>query len=178
MTLEKLNLLDWDELQRAQLKHDRRYHPDILALNVIDRLKHMALHQSKYAAKLIEAEDCHDSELLEKTLIDSFIIAVATSNTLGQRLSQHLASHNDSLGNSKGFARSHLSALGRMAKACESIDHLEGMDFRKGISSANLDMIRSGLREAKLRELDLAQGVAARLATVEEKSPYRYIFAE
>ena len=44
-------------LQWAQLKHDEAYHKDVSILPLAQRMKHMALHNTKYAARLLDALD-------------------------------------------------------------------------------------------------------------------------
>lgn len=176
-----LNIELLTKVQRAQLKHDQDYHPDILALNTIDRLKHMVLHNTKYAARFIDAEDRNDDFLFESTLVDAFVIGVATSNTLVQNLSVILGAceNDDEPGNLNQlqFSRRYIASIGKMAKACESIDHLEKYPFREVLQVENASIIREVIIEAEKRGIDLLYKYEARISDVEKKSPFR-IFHE
>lgn len=73
-------------LQRSQLKHDEAYHKDVVILSLADRIKHMALHNTKYTAHLLESASTGDLPRLVKTLTHAFIIALASANTLIPRI--------------------------------------------------------------------------------------------
>ena len=77
-------------LQWTQLKHDEAYHKDIVVLPLAQRIKHMALHNTKYTAHLFEAVETDDQARLIKTLTDAFIISLASANTLNQDLGREL----------------------------------------------------------------------------------------
>ena len=84
-------------LQWAQLKHDEAYHKDVVILPLAQRIKHMALHNTKYTAYFFEAVENGDETRLTKTLVDAFIIALASANTLnydlGKALDEASANH-------------------------------------------------------------------------------------
>ena len=44
----------WADLQRAQIAHDRAYHPDVFGLARIDQLRHYSFHLSKLVGGLAE----------------------------------------------------------------------------------------------------------------------------
>ena len=44
--------------QKAQYRHDKRNHFDILSRHKIDRLKHYGLHFAKYTGRLARGERC------------------------------------------------------------------------------------------------------------------------
>lgn len=79
-------------LQWAQLKHDELYHREITLLSVADRMKHFALHMVKYLGYFAEATDLGDNGRFERTLVDAFIIALASANTLNLDLGKALGS--------------------------------------------------------------------------------------
>lgn len=179
------------QLQRDQLRHDEAYHEDILVLDTARRAKHMALHQAKYSARFIAAEEDGDADLFLATLTDAFVIALATANTFAQNLSrslpkgikdsegltalgQHLASKET---RSASFVRQFSGLTGEMAKACESLDHLEDFPFRKTLVRANSDMLQLLVSEAASRQMDLAEAYASRIADVERRSPRRLLHA-
>lgn len=172
MLLQKTTLLD---LQKAQNEHDTEYHPDIIALGTIGRLKHMALHNAKYAARFAVATAEDNENVFNKTLTDSFIIGLSTANTLTQNLEKQIegerkvASHRS---NSRDFCLEYLQVVGRMAKACESIDHLEDYPFRSEINKANLSLVTLLLDEAFSRNFDLSKAYTDRIADVEKHSGF------
>ncbi|MCY3850911.1 MAG: hypothetical protein OXF75_08940 [Acidimicrobiaceae bacterium] len=45
----------WDEVQIAQLAHDRRFHPDVFGLPKIEQLRHYSFHVTKLAGLLADA---------------------------------------------------------------------------------------------------------------------------
>ncbi|MGI9363271.1 MAG: hypothetical protein ACR2O7_17220 [Parasphingorhabdus sp.] len=176
MFLQKATLLD---LQKAQNEHDVEYHPDIIALGTIGRLKHMALHNAKYAARFYAASAESDQTLFTNTLTDSFIIGLSTANTLTQNLGKKIEGEHNiaSEGSNSGeFTFKYLQIVGRMAKACESIDHLEDYPFRPEISKANVSLVTLLLNEALARNFDLVKAYADRIADVEKHSGFA-IFA-
>lgn len=163
------------DLQRSQNRHDLKYHPDIVALGTIGRLKHMALHNVKYAARFAAAELEGDVAAFEKVLTDSFIIALSTANILTYDLGAGLPNTDgdgDDRANSSDFAFRYLQEVGRMAKACESIDHLENFPFRPEIVRANATLTRLVIEEAGRRNIDLVETYARRIAEVEARSGF------
>lgn len=164
----------WLELQRHQHAHDADYHPEIVSLPTADKLKHMTLHNAKYAARFLESELSGDDELFRRTLVDAFVISLATANALTQRLAKHAVgiSTNGGKENSVAFTRRYLEQTGRMAKACESIDHLEPFPFRETIASANARIAGLIRETAVQRSFDIVDDYRARIAQVEEKSGF------
>ena len=75
-----------NELQWEQHQHDEQYHREIARLTVHERWKHMALHFAKYAGNLVG--DVDNDERLQRAVIDTFVIALSTSNTLNIRASE------------------------------------------------------------------------------------------
>jgi hypothetical protein len=136
------------QAQIDQHKHDLRAHRDILNLNTYERLKHMTLHFLKYAGKMAEASESADRALLHKTLLDTFIICLATANTLNINIAKNSTLHAIDLKDlAKSMANSSpsphdifeesiktlLKIAGKMAKAVESTDHLERGDPRASL---------------------------------------------
>jgi hypothetical protein len=76
--------LDVLELQRSQYRHDKRNHPDILALHKNDRVKHYALHFAKYAARFDGIYCKNKSE--KENAVDSVLVSLSSANTLMLRL--------------------------------------------------------------------------------------------
>ena len=163
------------ELQQAQQRHDQQYHPDIIALGTIGRLKHMALHNAKYAARFASALEEGDQGAFERALVDSFIISLSTANVLTFDLSSAIRERKgkeSSSSNKSDFAYRYLQEVGLMAKACESVDHLEDFPFRPKIAEANLSIVRLLVAEAARRGIDLAESFADRLNQVEANSGF------
>ena len=100
---------------------------------------HMSLHNAKYSARFVAAHEDNDEDLHRNTLTDAFIISVATANALTYDLRKcipiemsnldSLVAVGTALGNAKRsnltFHRRYAAEVGQMAKACESLDHLE-----------------------------------------------------
>jgi hypothetical protein len=173
-------------MQVEQLRHDELYHKDIVRLPLGDRMKHMALHMSKYGAHLITAAKSDDTALFRHTLVDALIITLASANALnvhigdnigasstpttsllGVRLSNELGRQGD---DPYWTAHHFVIASGNFAKACESLDHVEGFPFREGMRDAVLTLAKLTLAEAAVRQINIESCVHDRLRQVEEKS--------
>jgi len=175
-------------LQWAQLKHDEAYHKDIVILPLAQRIKHMALHNAKYTAYLLEMADTGDETRFTRTLTDAFIISLASANTLNQDLGRELgeaavaASSLPVLGGALAvelgqtdadplwLVRAFVRHNGQLAKACESWDHLESVPFRDVMRSCNVAILQAVLAEASARGLDLAEAYKTRIREVETRS--------
>lgn len=175
-------------LQWAQLKHDEAYHRDIVILPLAQRISHMALHNAKYTGYFFAAIDGNEPDRLMRTLTDAFTIALASANALNQDLGCELETKignevslhalglrltdtlprdsNDPLWLVRRFAQ----YSGQLAKACESLDHLEAMPFRELMSESNLAFFMTVLAEASARGADLAEAYKSRMRDVESKS--------
>lgn len=163
-------------LQAAQQAHDDVYHRDIANLPTADRIKHMTLHFAKYVGYLADALTDNDVEKIERILVDAFIITLATANSLTQDLSVDVASTevSDSSDHSAFRILADFAVIaGRMAKACESLDHLEAMPFRDVLQQANLAMFKRVVVEADRLNLDLRERYFERIRQVEGKSFHR-----
>jgi len=182
--LEK-ELLD---LQWAQLEHDELYHKDIVILPAAERMKHFALHFSKYVGYFAESIDSGDSTRFQQTLVDALIITLAFANTLnldlGRALTQDATELPDTL-EAVGSAiagQSHLESdaisflkqvarhSGHLAKACESLDHVESYPFREVMLSSVLQLFKLFVAEGSVLQVKLADKVKARLKTIEPKN--------
>lgn len=180
------------ELCRFQLRqhaHDEKYHQDIWYLAYDARIKHMVLHFAKYAGKFVLAEEKRDKSLLVATLIDSWIITLASANILNIRLSQSLGLDDqdtldlhelgDRLGKSEFPPINDLYLLasrevgktaGHMAKACESMDHGEAFDSRGTLERGVIHLAKLVLALANLLDVDLFPVVQKRWKEVAAKS--------
>lgn len=165
------------ELQWHQLVHDEAYHRDIDSMPPATRMKHFALHMAKYAAYLLDADDRRDSALAERALIDAFAIVLAIGNTLGQDLSRELAGRNvDVREDSEGVAapvwRAFVKETGSLAKACESLDHIEDLQFKALMKQANTALAAVVLHAVSQRGIDIVPAYKTRLREVEKRSPF------
>jgi hypothetical protein len=185
-------------LQWTQLKHDEVYHKEIVLLPVSERMKHFALHIAKYLGYLAEASETHDEQRFEHTLVDAFIISIASANAIGCDLGETLACPRggntddnlkglgcrlaDGLGYRecdptwliKQFAR----IGGRLAKACESLDHLEAYPFREEMRASVIDLVKLVMAEASLRNFDLAARSRNRLEGVESRNLFHRYYIQ
>lgn len=163
---DRSDVLDLDELQFEQFKHDEVYHREIARLNTQDRLKHMALHFAKYAGNLAESRD---GEMLRKTVTDTLIIAVSTANTLNLRLSDVVGTPERLVAHGRTFAEILAINAGRMAAACEKLDHLEDFAFRPVIRESIVTLVQAAVEEAERKGWTITQMVCDRLAGVKQK---------
>ena len=172
-------------LQVAQFRHDELYHREIARLTVHGRLNHMALHFCKYVGQLAEAVPIDDLPKIRRTVVDAFIIDLCSANALNIRLSafvpgaqdarsladlgyMHRRSFERAIGNRGLWLLSAYAVeAGKMARACEKIDHLEGYPFSEAISAAVGAICDVSLVAADLFEFDLVTDANARLAEVE-----------
>jgi hypothetical protein len=184
------------KLQWAQLKHDESYHKDVVIMPLAERIKHMALHNAKYTAYFFDAIDETGDAKLTKTLVDAFVIVLACANTLNQDIGVDLGAEAEkrvsfqSLGATLGetigrdeadrywFVRNFARHTGRLAKVCESWDHMESIVFRDEMRQCNLELLRIILAEAGARQLDLAESYRSRMRQVEGRSIFDKLFQE
>jgi hypothetical protein len=175
------------ELQLEQFHHDETYHREIARLTVQHRLSHMVLHLTKYLGLFANDTDV-DDQRLNRAITDSIVIGLSTANILNLRLADRLIeSDQRALGLSalcKHFAsqiggdrldrdflvKKTAIAVGRMAKGCESIDHLEAFPFREAITDGLIDVLKVLLATAAVREIDVSTSVRVRLRGVKSKS--------
>jgi hypothetical protein len=173
-------------LQKLQQAHDEVAHRDILSFDLYKRLKHMVLHFYKYAGRIETARSAGDPQQLRQTLVDTFIICMASANAMNLSLGESIleiaeARNLDSLAHELGkkIQSTELSAEavrtlvvlgGQMAKAIESADHMERGDPRAAMEGlvAQLTVVVLGILGHMNGNLD--RDVRARLHGVELKS--------
>lgn len=154
-------------VQLDQFRHDERYHREIARLTVKERLTHMALHFAKYSGYLAEGRSGED---LRRLVVDAFVIGVSCANVLNIRIHDHLAERPEPDGDVLAFGRTLAIAAGRMASACERLDHLEAFAYRQTIQDAVLEILAATIGLARQRDWDILSDVRERLARVKEKS--------
>ncbi|PPD34080.1 MAG: hypothetical protein CTY19_06140 [Methylomonas sp.] len=177
-------------LQTGQLDHDELFHKEITRLNIHQRLNHMALHFAKYSGNICNCIlNSNDETVLRKNIIDSFIISITCFNTLNIRISDKLAFENipnissiDDLGRAISstnktntedplwLVRSFPVIVGNLAKACESVDHLEPYAYRESITENVVAICSLMLAAASFYKIDLITEVPSRLLGVKKKS--------
>jgi len=172
------------QIQREQLAHDIIAHRDILNLDTTTRLKHMALHFLKYAGKIAAVSGVRDNEKLAHTVIDAFIICLATANALNvnlgkywsctgkdlQNLAEQMASEED-IDDIFIFSLFSLVEIsGKMAKSIESTDHLERGNPRDELEDLIPKLARSMLLTLGILKTPIEDSVKRRWIAVESKS--------
>jgi len=125
----------------------------------------------------------------EKNIIDSFIISTTCSNTLNILISDKLITSElvdilslADLGKaisiniginteeSLWLARIYPVVVGKLAKACESVDHLESYTYRETIAENVIAICSLMLIAASVYGIDLLTEVPSRLLGVKKKS--------
>lgn len=84
--------VSWRDVQIAQLRHDRHYHPDVFGLSRRDQLVHVTLHLCKISgalAELLESDSWLD--FTQRRLPDLLLFGVKMSTLAGQSLSTDAA---------------------------------------------------------------------------------------
>lgn len=159
--------LEIANLQRTQYAHDMRNHFDILSLHKTDRLKHYGLHFAKYVGRLARGND--EPKPVERTLVDAILVSLSTANTLHQDLSKeslNTASASRQVDPLRAFA----DASGRLADACEKIDHME--EFLPLARKANRDIMAWLMCEVKERKMSLLAEVERRRKELADRHFY------
>ncbi|MGM4925229.1 hypothetical protein AB8A31_20180 [Tardiphaga sp. 804_B3_N1_9] len=141
--------IDLLRLQCEQHAHDQRNHSDILSLSKNDRLKHYGLHFAKYVGRLARGSD--ELKSAERTVVDTFLVALSAANTLHQNLTTLRISSDSKPQVDPIYVLA--DAAGRFADACEKIDHLE--EFVPLARKANADLMQWVLTTSAERQIDL-----------------------
>jgi len=174
------SVIDSDQIFRLQLEqreHDEKYHPEIARLTMHHRLNHMALHFAKYTGRVAHAARTGDDSDVDRTLTDFFVIALSSANVLNTHLGKALFEEGRLIdtpidsGHATGQDLLHFlfavsSATGRMAKACESLDHIEPVDFREEMKAAIIAIADTVISYSAPRNLQLLEAVHSRLEGV------------
>jgi hypothetical protein len=172
------------ELQVEQHHHDELYHREIARLTLHQRLNHMALHFAKYTGKIAATEE-QDSRL--RVYIDVLIIALSTANILNvelwdlvelskrefiglQAFGKSLAASTcTDVKDHSPLLRETAIASGRMAAACEKIDHLEEIPFREEMRQSIARLTNLSLAYISNHGIDPADAVRQRLREVKQR---------
>lgn len=77
----------WDEVQRAQVAHDRHFHPDVFGLSKVDQLRHYTFHVTKLAGLLTNAIDLGNWDAFrDERLADIAVFGVKLATVCNERL--------------------------------------------------------------------------------------------
>jgi hypothetical protein len=164
---------DLRDLQSGQQKHDQLSHWDIVCLPAQDRIKHMVLHFAKYVGRLAGGAD--DAEF-RRTLVDTFIIVLASANALNIDIGTAFKPPNwipsgqqaSDLTTSEFLVRM-ARTTGSMAKACEALDHVEAFDIRSKLEEGVMDLATLCVIAAEVRGIDLGAETRAQWHRIESR---------
>ena len=159
--------IDWATVQFAQFEHDEKYHREISRLPIQDRLRHMAMHFAKYAGRLHEDQAVPQ---FERIATDTLIIAISCANILNIDLSARSPAAGGMDASQAAFTKHLAIAAGRMAAACEKLDHLEDFPFRAALVDEVLAILTASLDLFRAEGWSLAQEMEERLAPIKAKS--------
>lgn len=77
----------WDEIQTAQLAHDRQFHPDVFGLPKLEQLRHYTFHVTKLAGLLVDAvEQGNWDAFCDERLADIAVFGVKLATVCNERL--------------------------------------------------------------------------------------------
>ena len=142
----------------------------------------MVLHFAKYVGRLAPGNS-FDRILVERTMVDTFIIVLAISNALNLDLANRVKFGSGSLGlrvsehaTDEAFAMSLFISMaqvtGRLAKACESLDHVEDFDSRKELERGVAELCAISLAAALRLDIDLAERTKSKWSALERKNVF------
>jgi hypothetical protein len=172
------------ELQVEQHHHDETYHREIARLSLHQRLNHMALHFAKYTGKIAASSE---PSAITAIYVDVLIIALSTANIVNVELYDLLEKDGQQFPSLIAFGRSlaagmksdlaeHASLVrktaittGRMAAACEKIDHLEEIPFRAEIRDCVASLAALALAFITARGIDPTSAIHDRLDRVKSR---------
>lgn len=172
-------------LEDEQRQHDVRAHRDVFYLPYPERMKHLTLHIAKYAGRLAHPKSTPDQ--LARTIADTFVILLSASDVLRIDFPKALSrwtsadDHPDLLALSAAlsaaephikeigdwYLRAVASAAGKMAKACESLDHMEPIPYREMLTEAVVELTRTTLIASAIISLDIEAAVRRRWQEIE-----------
>jgi len=165
-------------LQTDQLQHDLRAHVDIVCLRLPEKLRHFTFHLAKYCGRLSRPENRLAN--LHATAVDAFIIGLATCNALGLAVQpdESAAASEAEIPITAQEAKSSLAeeyfldlvnVTGRMAKVCESFDHLEEIAYRRIVTSAAIELCQITLKLYEKLGENVEEAVRHRWAEIERR---------
>jgi len=173
-------LMALTQLQESQHRHDVAAHQDILYSLVPKKLTHFTLHFAKYQGAMSLAIRLGNPDALNRALVDSLIITLAAANALNLKLSDQVekllseAKIDQSQGSksetSHELLMEYVEIVGRMAKACEVLDHLENYPSRQVLERSVVELTLLLDRFARHEKTDIVANIAERWLRVEQKA--------
>lgn len=159
--------IDWAAVQFAQFEHDEKYHREISRLPMQSRLRHMAMHFAKYAGRLQEDPT---GPQFRRIATDTLIIAISCANILNIDLSARSLAVGGADASQAAFTKRLAIAAGRMAAACERLDHLEDFPFRAALVDEVLVILAASLNLFNAEGWSPVREMKERLAPIKAKS--------
>ena len=158
-----MNLLErLAEYQERQKRHDLDYHSDIVKPGKNFRLKHIALHFSKYAYPLMQGSS-HPGYM--KVFTDTFVMTMSASNVLEMTFTstpEKLAIEDSC------FFQEYVFFTSLFSKACESTDHQEDYPTDDTWMNCIDNLLRICVSEADRMGVDIVANATDRLQHVEK----------
>jgi hypothetical protein len=165
------------QLQSGQLRHDSLAHQDIFNLVLPSRLTHFTLHFAKYQAGLYSSISNGAKATRRRLITDSMIIALAAANgmkvdlktNVGRSISTHdnhwtRCSTTPSFSDLVGY---YIETVGRMAKACEALDHLENFPAREVLERSVVELTLTIIVMSQVDNFDLCASIEKRWSEIE-----------
>lgn len=167
-----------DTLQEQQRVHDELAHIEILSLPLDRRITHMVLHFAKYTGRLVASDHATVPEY-RKLIVDTAIICLAAANALAMRLSvrppvmKAVSAASKDLQDPRDMGLALATPMSEMAKAIESLDHLEDYPYRRILEDGTTRIAAVAIRAARSLDLDLESEIRAAWETMEENRDWR-----
>ena len=165
-------------MQTRQREHDVRFHTDIYGGDLKQRVAHYAHHYAKYVGRLAsllkhKPEEPTFSQDLEKTITDTFIITLASSEALNIDLSKAQKNVTERPQTPQQVAETLLYDLaiyqGGIAKALDSYDHMEVFAIGEELRQRTRDILHIIFNAADGIGLDLEASTFTRWKDIEAK---------
>lgn len=175
------------DLQKKQKQHDLHFHADIYYLSYPDRMRHFVFHFAKYTGRLAAPLDQTGKNSWKTLLSDTTIVSLAAAEVLDLDLDKVLAAKAPATSLAERmqkldtypsmsdaelqdwWLRRSAKATGQMAKALESLDHMEAFDSRAALTQGVLEHLESALVVAKRRQIDIPALLTERWIEIEQK---------
>jgi hypothetical protein len=149
--------------QIRQYEHDILYHADIVALGMVRRLTHVALHLSKYAYGISLPRQ---TSRFKKDYTDAFIMVISASNILSIDLFECKDLEEQP---SDEFLSNYLYFSSVFSKSSESYDHFEEHTFHASWKKSTIALFNLFKKDACINNIDLISISNKRLDEVESK---------
>jgi hypothetical protein len=179
-------------LQLKQKKHDEEFHADIYYLPYPARMTHFVLHFAKYVGRFadLKNDDQEAAKKMEQTLVDTFIVTLSASDVLNLDFDERMAEmfgkpmkktlagwadlidHGDpmDLPQLREWWMSRMAVTtGKMAKALESLDHMEPINVRLILNDGLMEVLAATLVATKNLKIDLKATTENRWAEIAKR---------